>query len=90
MDLVRPRIPLYKGQLHRHTCSVIGNRHMVSIGGGETLQSNFWAEARRPDPVFDNSIGIFDLSEMTWVEVFNQSVAPYVRPKALDAWYTSK
>lgn len=75
---------------HGHTCSVIGNRYMVSIGGGEMVRSNFSAEIRRADPVFVGGIGIFDLSKMTWVKEFDPNAAPYFRPKVFDEWYTFK
>jgi hypothetical protein len=75
---------------HGHTCSVIGHRYMVSIGGGEMVRSNFSAEVSRADPVFEGGIGIFDLTEMAWVREFDPNAAPYVRPKGFDEWYTSK
>ncbi|KUJ15175.1 uncharacterized protein LY89DRAFT_783377 [Mollisia scopiformis] len=67
-----------------HTCSVIGNRQMISIGGYQdpmTLQD-------QPTDVWANGMGIFDMTDLTWTEAYDSSAAAY-QPSTLVTQYYS-
>ena len=77
-----------------HSCNVIGNRQMVSIGGLVTDMSlqvtNEGPESNGsnsvPDP-WTQGLGIFDLTAMEWKEGYDPAAAPYVTPDAVKDYY---
>ena len=58
-----------------HSCSVIGNRQMVSVGG-HIGQTNAFA----PDP-WDQGLGVFDMSAMEWKDSYDPNAAAYTSPE---------
>lgn len=69
-----------------HTCNVIGNRQMVSIGGKNPQD---WAGRITRDPL-PQGLGIFDLTEMKWTDGFDPTAAPYKTPDVVKNWYNNK
>lgn len=66
----------------KHSCNVIGQRQMFSIGGINPT-GNTWLPA---DP-WTQSIGIFDMTEMQWTNGHNASAQNYVTPAVVKSWY---
>ena len=77
-----------------HSCNVIGNRQMVSIGGLVT-DISLQVTSDEPESLGYNSLpdpwpqglGIFDLTAMEWKEEYNPAAALYVTPDAVKAYY---
>ncbi|KIW26325.1 hypothetical protein, variant [Cladophialophora immunda] len=67
-----------------HTCSVIGNRQMVSIGGRPPSTFNqFGAD-------FDewaSGIGVMDMTELQWKDHYDAAAAPYERAQLIQKYY---
>ncbi|OAP56043.1 hypothetical protein AYL99_10195 [Fonsecaea erecta] len=67
-----------------HTCSVIGNRQMVSIGGRPPSTFNqFGAD-------FDewaSGIGVMDMTELQWKDHYDAGAAPYERSQLVQKYY---
>jgi len=72
-----------------HTCHVVGNRQLLTIGGVDPTQSDLVGVWRGPDRL-NQGLGIFDMSAMTWLHSYNASAAAYVRPDVVKAWYDQK
>ncbi|KAL8652408.1 MAG: hypothetical protein Q9226_004283 [Calogaya cf. arnoldii] len=70
----------------RHTCQVVGNRQMLSIGGHDptNVYNNTWIA----DP-FSQGLGIFDLTAMQWSDRYNADAEPYETPAVVKAWYAA-
>lgn len=79
---------------HLHSCNVIGNRQMVSIGGMVTNSTASSTDGQDigtpdqslPDP-WQQGLGIFDLTAMEWKEEYDSDAAPYMTPDAVKAYY---
>lgn len=57
-----------------HSCNIIGNRQMVSVGGQLGPPGDL-----EPDP-WDQGLGIFDLSAMEWRDRYDSNAGAYVSP----------
>lgn len=69
---------------YMHSCNVIGQRQMVSVGGisisaSVTSEEYTGLNGGMPDP-FENGFGIFDLTEMEWKPSYNASADIYATP----------
>ena len=73
-----------------HTCNVVGNRQMVSVGGivvySNTTMDTFVVSGGVADP-WPQGLGIFDMSAMEWTSSYNASAAPYVTPNLVKSYY---
>lgn len=69
-----------------HTCTVIGNRQMVSIGG--RLPSSLQSLGAEPDP-WGSGIGVFDMTAFEWVDHYDAAAAVYESPEPLKRFYAS-
>ncbi|KIX09321.1 uncharacterized protein Z518_00400 [Rhinocladiella mackenziei CBS 650.93] len=69
-----------------HTCSVIGNRQMVSIGG--RLPSSLQDLGVEQDP-WPNGIGVFDMTEFAWVDHYDAAAEVYDSPDLVKQYYAS-
>lgn len=74
----------------RGTRIVIGQRHMLTIGGVDTKRNYpefFWDR----DP-FPRGLGIFDMTAMTWIRNgrYNASAEAYRSPQAVEEWYKAR
>ncbi|KAL8953759.1 MAG: hypothetical protein Q9222_000376 [Ikaeria aurantiellina] len=66
-----------------HTCHVVGNSQLLSIGGADAAQSDPWSTV---DPAFQG-LGTFDLNGWNWTQSYNANAAPYRRAAALRNFY---
>ncbi|EXJ91966.1 hypothetical protein A1O3_00516 [Capronia epimyces CBS 606.96] len=69
-----------------NTCSVIGNRQMISIGG--RLPSSLEASGQAQDP-WANGIGVFDLTDFVWKDHYDAAAAAYESPDVVKKYYSS-
>ncbi|KAG4441290.1 hypothetical protein IFR05_003218 [Cadophora sp. M221] len=63
-----------------HRCEIIGNRQMISIGGhieNDAYKKDSWT----------NSMGIFDMTNLTWGFNYNPDAAPYARSNVVKDYY---
>ncbi|KAL9036718.1 MAG: hypothetical protein Q9180_004135 [Flavoplaca navasiana] len=70
----------------RHSCNVVGNRQMLSIGGQDP--TNIYNNTFTADP-FLQGLGIFDLTTMQWSDQYNAEAEPYETPAVVKAWYAA-
>jgi hypothetical protein len=66
-----------------HSCQIIGQRQMLSIAGTPPIQ-NFQFQ----DP-WENGLGIFDMTELTWGFNYNASAAPYTPSLLVSEYYNT-
>ena len=69
-----------------HTCSVIGKRQMISIGG--RLPSSRRALGKEPDP-WRSGIGIFDMTLLRWQDRYDAGAKEYDTPEPVKRYYTT-
>lgn len=69
-----------------HTCSVIGQRQMVSIGG--RLPSSRSGIGQESDP-WDSGIGVFDMTLLRWQDHYDAGAEAYGTPDAVKRYYTA-
>ena len=67
-----------------HTCHVVGNRQMLSIGGVNPLDAN---GAKTSQDTATHGLQIFDLTEMKWSDRYDANAAPYKTPQVIKEWY---
>ncbi|KAH0432818.1 kelch repeat protein [Colletotrichum camelliae] len=67
-----------------HACVQIGKRYMLSIGG--TSSKPFLKSWTEKDP-WNRGLGVFDMTQMSWVHQFNESAVPYDSPDVVKKWY---
>ena len=67
-----------------HTCQVVGNRQLLSVGGHDPNDSKYGYWSRDP---WQQGLGIFDLTEMAWTSSYNTNAAPYNTPQVIKDWY---
>ncbi|KAK5009776.1 hypothetical protein LTR28_013455 [Elasticomyces elasticus] len=65
-----------------HTCEVVGNRQLLSIGGANfaTMYANL---NTTPGDVFTQGLGIFDITNMTWSSSYDPKAARYGTPQVV-------
>ena len=76
----------HKSARFGHTCHVVGNSQLLSIGGADPNQSDPWSTI---DSAFQG-LGVFDLNGWNWTTKYNANAATYKRAGALDDLYESK
>ena len=78
-----------------HSCNVIGNRQMVSVGGKVANASESEAalddkdtppDSSLPDP-WQQGLGVFDLTTMEWKDGYDADAPPYITPDPVKAFY---
>ncbi|KAI1136970.1 hypothetical protein F5Y05DRAFT_92832 [Hypoxylon sp. FL0543] len=72
-----------------HGCAVVGKgkRQMLSYGGvdgGQLLRD----PTTTPDP-WKQGLGIYDMTEMKWVDLYDPNAANYESPAAVAEWYAN-
>ncbi|KAL8632441.1 hypothetical protein Q9189_001816 [Teloschistes chrysophthalmus] len=67
-----------------HSCEVVGNRQMLSIGGRNPLDDG--QGILGPDPI-RHGLQIFDLTAMKWSDRYDANAAPYTTPRVVKDWY---
>ena len=68
--------PIYRRSFH--SCNVVGNRQMVSVGGEVSMAVG--ANVMIPDP-WPQGLGIFDMSAMEWKDMYDPKAEAYISPK---------
>ncbi len=71
-----------------HTCHIIGNRQMLSIGGLDPSAANYGAAINNTDPFWEG-VKIFDLTTLQWTNYYNATAAPYLAPSPVAAHYAT-
>ena len=71
-----------------HTCNIVGNRQMLSIGGLNPSATSLGAAHNETD-TFWEGMKIFDLTALQWTNYFNATAAPYTAPGPVAAHYTA-
>jgi len=71
----------------KHTCNVVGNRQMLSIGGIDPNDANHVSISK--DPIAQG-LQVFDLTNMRWTSGYDAGAAPYQSPKVVKDWYNAK
>ena len=69
-----------------HTCHLVGNRQLLSLGGVDVSQVDAWAS---PDYQNWNGIGVYDLTAADWLAGLNATAEAYERPKIVQDYYNS-
>lgn len=69
-----------------HTCSVIGNRQMISVGG--RLVNTQTTLGFEQDP-WTSAIGVFDMTELAWKDGYEPEAAAYEMPDLVRQYYSS-
>ena len=69
-----------------HTCHLVGNRQLLSLGGVDVSQVDAWAS---PDYLNWNGIGVYDLTAADWLAGLNATAEAYERPKIVQDYYKS-
>lgn len=68
------------GRIH-HSCTVAGNRQMISTGG----VGSEW-DWKDQDP-WRHSIGVFDMTDLEWKDRFDSDAEGYQTPQMIRDWY---
>lgn len=71
-----------------HTCHIVGNRQMLSIGGLNPSAPTHSASINETDPFWEG-VKVFDLTELQWTNHYNATAAPYLAPSAVAAHYAA-
>ena len=64
-----------------HTCTVIGKRQMLSVGG--VLSEWDW---ENPDP-WRYTMGVFDMTQLEWKDKYEADADDYESPEMIKSWY---
>ena len=71
-----------------HTCNIIGNRQMLSIGGLDPSAASYEAAENDTDPFWEG-MKVFDLTTLRWTNFYNANAAPYLAPGPVAAHYAA-
>lgn len=71
-----------------HTCNVVGNRQMLSVGGSQFLYPDL-AHTNTTDP-FKQGLGIFDMTELSWSDRYDADAKPYESTQVVRERYQRK
>ncbi|OCL12594.1 hypothetical protein AOQ84DRAFT_372941 [Glonium stellatum] len=71
-----------------HTCHVVGNRQLISVGGLNPSAPSPAAAMNDTDP-FILGLKVFDMTELQWTNFYNASAEPYVPPDVIAKYYTA-
>ncbi|KAN0080657.1 hypothetical protein V8E54_003861 [Elaphomyces granulatus] len=66
-----------------HTCSIIGKRQMLSIGGTQE------ASLENQDDPWPNGLGIFDMTTLSWTNVYDAAAPAYEQPSLVSQFYAN-
>ncbi|KAN0071309.1 hypothetical protein V8E54_010740 [Elaphomyces granulatus] len=68
-----------------HTCSIIGKRQMLSIGG---TYLEYGSLEIQDDP-WPNSLGIFDMTTLNWTNTYDAAASAYERPSLVSQFFAN-
>ncbi|TDZ26010.1 Kelch repeat-containing protein [Colletotrichum orbiculare MAFF 240422] len=66
-------------------CVVVGQRQMLSVGGTDGFLG-YPNSLTDPDP-WASGLGVFDLTQMKWVDGYNAHAEAYESPEVVRQWY---
>lgn len=74
-----------------HTCHVVGNRQLLTIGGIDPAEQEMAAliADNATDP-FSQGLGIFDLTKLTWSDEYVADESEYQSPQVVSQYYQTK
>ncbi|KAM0270030.1 hypothetical protein ACHAQH_009578 [Verticillium albo-atrum] len=74
-----------RGSRTAHACVVAGKRQMISTGGVDDKKGSpgIWEDID-PRP---QGLGIFDMTQMKWVDSYDADASAYESPADVQAWY---
>jgi hypothetical protein len=81
-----------------HSCHIVGQRHMLSIGGADPLQDRSYdttlhgprrALFATPDP-FPQGLGLFDITRLNWTTTYDARAPAYEQSKPVAEYYKLK
>ncbi|SLM33958.1 Galactose oxidase/kelch, beta-propeller [Lasallia pustulata] len=72
-----------------HTCHVVGNRQLLSVGGLNPSLPNVSLMWHDTDP-YAGGLKVFDMTTLNWTNYYNASAAPYVPSDPVMTYYESK
>jgi hypothetical protein len=71
---------------YQHSCEVVGNRQLLSVGGSSAeVQDPIYGFAD-PDPNAQG-LGIFDLTDLEWKDGYDANAALYESADEIQQWY---
>lgn len=74
-----------------HTCQLVGNRQLLTIGGTDpAVQEHYAIAYENATDTFAQGLGIFDLTEMTWSDSYDAKAPAYKSPQVVTDYYRSK
>ena len=68
-----------------HSCELVGNRQMLSIGGINPSKNT--SDGFASSDTFPQGLGIFDMVQMKWTTSYDAHAAPYTLPATIQSWY---
>ncbi|KAN0071311.1 hypothetical protein V8E54_010742 [Elaphomyces granulatus] len=68
-----------------HTCSIIGKRQMLSIGGTYLEHGSLEVQ----DDPWPSSLGIFDMTTLNWTNTYDAAASAYERPSLVSQFYVN-
>jgi hypothetical protein len=71
-----------------HTCHVIGNRQLLSVGGLNPALLNISLAWNETDQ-FTEGLKIFDMTTLNWTNYYDANAAPYEQSNLLKQYYAS-
>ncbi|TLD20713.1 hypothetical protein PspLS_08448, partial [Pyricularia sp. CBS 133598] len=68
-----------------HACAVIGQgrRHMISVWGGGAN----WDEDVQGADLWTNGIGVYDMTNLSWLSPYKPNGTAYEKPQVVRDWY---
>lgn len=69
-----------------HSCVLIGNRQMLSVGGNQDGNNTAAADWKNWTDWWTNGLQIFDLTSVTWKTGYDPNAAAYQRPQILQSY----
>ncbi|KAF2143194.1 uncharacterized protein K452DRAFT_268529 [Aplosporella prunicola CBS 121167] len=70
---------------YAHTCNLVGNRQMLSIGGIDWDKG--FPEAWQDVDPWEQGLGVFDLTELKWKTNYDAGADAYKSPQVVQDWY---
>ncbi|KAI4240525.1 MAG: hypothetical protein L6R40_005118 [Gallowayella cf. fulva] len=71
----------------RHTCHVLGNRQMISIGGHDP--ANVYNDTTANRNPFTQGLGRFHLTSIRWTDGYGANAEAIRDPAVVKAWYSA-
>ena len=74
-----------------HSCHVIGNRQLITVGGIDPALKEIDAVSdKKTRDVFPFGVGVFDMTDMKWKDRYDADAPAYKSPKVVREHYQMK